>query len=119
MRFMFKLVFWGFLGLMILPSLVETPDGGAINQSEQNSNPTVATSNEFSRTDAMHMAVGVAGYLKNICTHDAQLCENGGRLFEAAVERAKQGVVVVAGMVETHRAKQREASDPTTTSSIK
>ena len=119
MRFMFKLVFWGFLGLLVLPSLVEIPDGGATSRIEHVSNATVATPNEFSTTDAIHMAAGVAGYLKNICTHDAQLCEDGGRLFEAALGRAKQGVVVVAGMVETHRAKQREASDPTITSSIK
>lgn len=119
MRFMFKMVIWGFIGLMILPSLVETPDSGAVDQSEQVSNASASAPNQFSTTDAMHMAVGFAGYLKNVCTHDAALCESGGRLVEAALVRAKKGVVVVAGMVETHRAENREASDPTTTSSIK
>lgn len=116
---MFKLVFWGFIGLMILPSLVATPDSGAPDRSEQFSDASQTLPDHFSTADAMQMAVGVAGYLKNICAHDAQLCENGGRLIDAAITRAKQGVVVVAGMVETHRAENRNASDPTTTSSIK
>lgn len=119
MRFMFKLVVWGFIGLMILPSLVETPDSGTVDQYEQLSDASGSSQDNFTTSDAMYMAAGVAGYLRNICTHDAELCENGTRLVEAAFARAKQGVVVVASMVETHREEVREANDPTTTSSIK
>lgn len=119
MRFMFKLVVWGFIGLMILPSLVETPGNGVSDQSTQNSIAPDTDNAGFSTSDAIYMAAGVAGYLKDICAHDAELCENGARLAEAAFARAQQGAVVLAGMVETHRAKMNDVSDPTTTSSIK
>ena len=119
MRFMFKLVIWGFIGLMILPSLVETPDSGTVDQPAQLSDGAGSSQDSFTTSDAVHMAAGVAGYLRNICEHDAELCENGARLVEAAFARAKQGAVVVAGMVETHRAENRETNDPTTTASIK
>lgn len=115
---MFKLVIWGFIGLMILPSVVDIPDNGAVNRQTQASVGSASHGDSFTTSDAISMAAGVAGYLKNICSHDAELCENGGRLVEAAFARARQGAVVVAGMVETHRAKMSEDNDPTTTSSI-
>lgn len=115
---MLKLVVWGFIGLMILPSFVEAPNMGAVDQSVQASVGPDTSVDNFSTSDAIYVATGVAGYLRNICAHDAQLCENGGRLAEAAFARAKQGLVVVAGMVETHRAKMNQVDDQTTTASI-
>ena len=119
MRFIFRCVFWGFIALLVLPSVVQVPDGGAITQTEKVPATSAATQESFTTLDAMNMAVSVAGYIKNVCTHDEKLCENGGRLAEAAIARAKQGALVVADMVETHRSEMREANDPTTTSSIK
>lgn len=116
---MFKLVVWGFIGLMILPSLVETPSSGADDQHTQITDGTSFSKDKFSPSDAFQMAGGVLGYLKNICAHDAELCENGARLVDAAISRAKQGAVVIAGMVETHRAELAATNDPTTTASIK
>lgn len=119
MRFIFKFVFWGFIALMILPSVVDVPDSNVIEQRDQVSDASSAPHDNFSSLDAMHVAVGVAGYLKNICSNDAELCENGSRLAESAVARAKQGALVVASMVESHRSEMRQTNDPTTTASIK
>ena len=118
MRFMFRLVFWGFIGLMILPSIVDVPVeehdpniAGAATESTSNS--------DFTSRDAMGLAFGVAGYMKDICTHEAELCQSGERLAQAAFERAREGALVVARMVEAHRDNTARSSDPTTTSSIK
>lgn len=117
MRFMFRIVFWGFIGLMILPSIVDLPTG------EQEPNiatvaSDTASSTAYTSRDAMGLAFGVAGYMKDICAHEAELCKSGGRLAKAAFERARQGALVVAKMVETHRDNTAQTSDPTTTSSI-
>lgn len=118
MRFMFRIVFWGFIGLLILPSFVDLPEG------EHDSHPqTVASKSDqnpaFTSKDAMGLAFGVASYMKDICTNRAQLCESGGRLAMAAFDRAKDGALVVAKMVESHRDEAAQTKDPTTTSSIK
>lgn len=117
MRFMFRIVVWGFIALLVLPSVAPVPVVDQ-NDRDQASLALDESKDQFSTSDAVYMAVGVSQYLREMCSHDAELCESGGRLIEATLERAKQGAVVLAHMVEEHRTKVRETQDQTTTSSI-
>lgn len=113
MRFLIKLAIFGFLGLLILPAVspVEDDAAGLTDKSTAIDMQSTAPS-----IDAVRIAVGLAGDIKNICSRDPQMCEAGGRLAEAAMSRAKDGALVLARMVEEYRAEQTDAE---TTGSIK
>lgn len=117
MRFMFKIVVWGFIALLVLPSVAPLPQDKNLD-GEHSQVASEKAGESFTSADAFYMAVGVGQYLRDICSHDAELCESGGRLVEATFDRAKQGVVVLADMVEEHRSNVRDTQDTTITSSI-
>lgn len=94
MRFLFKLMFLGFVGLLILPSIY--PDATGEDETYQ----------VGERVGAMQLAVsaatftaGVAQDVKGLCERDSQVCAHGSVLVDMAVERARHGARIAMSLV--------------------
>lgn len=102
-RFAFKMTVWGFLGLMILPSLVPAEQAGT----------TAAADTEIGAQTSIHaarFAGAVAEDMGSVCMRQPALCESGRALANAALARAHQGLVIAAGFIE--RAQSDDAAAP-------
>ncbi|MDZ7822862.1 MAG: DUF5330 domain-containing protein [Ahrensia sp.] len=107
MRFILKLMMWSFVALVILPSVAPV-------ESHQSKTDTAAERPQLSSTDAVSLAVGIANDVRGLCVREPALCEIGQQAIMVAIERARDGAVIVGAMVEEHRAKQADASLLTT-----
>ena len=116
MRFIFKLIFYSFLALVILPSFVDAP-----SEADTGSQKTeiVEASASFSSIEALQLASSVAGDVQSICGRDPYICETGQKIAIAAFERARDGAHIVAGLIEDYREQRRTQSDQTITGSVK
>lgn len=115
MRFIFKLMFYSFLALAILPSFAELPAETTVEETEEALAPQAAS---FKSVEALQLAASVASDVKSICSRDPYVCETGQRIVVATLERAKHGAHIVAGMIENHREKRRAEADQVITGSV-
>lgn len=104
-RFAFKMTVWGFLGLMILPSLVPADEAGTIAAAD-------AGTNAQTSIHAARFAGAVAEDMGSLCTRQPALCESGRALADAALARAHQGLVIAAGFIERAQAGDEAAQSP-------
>lgn len=105
-RFAIKMTFWGFLGLIALPSLVpgETP-------ATETSRPETGANLETT-VHAARVAGAVAQEVGSICSRQPALCESGRALADAAIARAQEGLVVASGLISRARTAE-PAPEPT------
>lgn len=117
MRFIFKLMFWGFVALMIVPSFAPNAQtkGAEVTLISDNQSTNGAS---IDASDAIQLAAGIANDVRGICARDPQLCNIGEQVLLGALERARQGAIVVATMIEDHRAK-KSSVEQITTGSVK
>lgn len=115
MRFIFKLMFYSFLALAILPSFAESPVDPS---SDIESSDSTAAETTFNSVEAIQLAASVASDVRSICNRDPYVCETGQRIVIATLERARDGAHIVAGMIENHREKRNLEADQTITGSV-
>ncbi|WP_018687339.1 DUF5330 domain-containing protein [Ahrensia kielensis] len=115
MRFIFKLMFYGFLALAILPSFADSPIETSIKEEQSQ---TAQKETAFNSVEALQLAASVASDVRSICSRDPYVCETGQKIVIATLERAKHGAYIVAGMVENHRDKRKNEADITITGSV-
>lgn len=99
-RFAIKLTFWGFLGLMALPSLVPAPETGA----EASASADMAETT----VHAARFAGAMADEVGSVCSRQPALCDSGRALADAALARAHQGLVIASDLI----AKRRQDQEP-------
>lgn len=98
-----KAAFWGFLGLIALPSFYPQPEA-----TQQGGTTISAPSTDVSVSpfEAVRFATGVAQDVRSVCDRDPFLCETGKRLADAALTRARDGARIAASLIgegeETH-----------------
>lgn len=98
-----KALLFGFLALLVLPSLVPADDDQAVAsvQSGQTQvEPASAAAGLFG---------GIAADLGGLCQRQPTICENGAALALATVERAQRGLAIAGDMFAPA---QTEAVDP-------
>lgn len=114
MKFMFKMIIWGFVALMILPSIAPFDTKQTKVLLSNNDENTQITSN-----DAMRLAVNVASDIQGLCARSPEICQTSGKILTTAVERAQNGALIVAKMVEKHRTEKKIELDSIETGSLK
>lgn len=87
-----KATFWGFLALVALPSFVPADFAGE-STPPANPNPVEAS------LHAMHVAGGVSADMGAFCERQPTVCDSGRMLGEAAISRARQGLVIAGGWI--------------------
>lgn len=89
--FVTRACIWGFLGLLILPSVVphDTAPPAA-------SNDVDATETTF---HAVRVASAIASDMGSLCERQPAICDSGQRLAEAAALRARHGLSVASQMI--------------------
>lgn len=111
MRFVLKLMVWGFVALLVLPSISPLSNVG---EQPNVANADAAEPAIIDSSDAIRAAVALAEDVRGMCARDPAVCDTGRKIAVAAVERAKEGAGIVASMVEHHRAeKLRLTADDT------
>ena len=104
-RFMFKAAIWGFVALLVLPSLV-SHDGIETSGTEAEVNGTATTFHAF------RVASAVAADMGAVCERQPAICESGQMLAEAAVVRAQQGLAIASNMLSGDTSPANETTMP-------
>ncbi|MEM1376981.1 MAG: DUF5330 domain-containing protein [Pseudomonadota bacterium] len=94
MRFLFKLMVLGFLGLMALPSIYsDMPDADGLNaRDSQVSAIQLALS-------AGTFAAGVAQDARGLCAREESVCAHGAVVAGLAMERARHGAHIAMQLI--------------------
>lgn len=90
MRFLLKIVMFGFVGLMLLPAFAPSEYRAPGEDADA---PPVPSPLEFAA-----MIGSAAADLRNICTRQPDICETGGEFVSYAGSKAREGLVIAYAM---------------------
>lgn len=104
-RFVLNMVFWGFLGLVALPSLVPA---SALPGETADTAPTGLETT----IHAARLAGGMATEIGSLCTRQPSMCDSGRVLADAVLARARQGLSIASDMIANARAGSEQRPAP-------
>ena len=91
-RILLNMVFWGFLGLVALPSLVPSEARGSFDALAEPAEPQTVY-------HVARLVGGMADDVGSLCTRQPSLCDSGRALADAALARAHQGLLIASDML--------------------